>query len=68
MTTSFDRQQQAHDANTEPPEPCEHEPDWHNMVVATNQAGIVCVPCANEYCDSETWAAIEETDLTDNWD
>jgi hypothetical protein len=67
--TSFDRAQQAHDANTEPPEPrpCapdEHEPKWDTLRPG-QLPGLVYVDCGN--CELTSWAAVE-TEHLQEWD
>jgi hypothetical protein len=46
--TSFDRAQQAHDANTEPPESCDHESiDWTTLVPSPWTMDAIHVECSD---------------------
>lgn len=62
MTTGFDRAQQAYDANTEPPEFCEHE-EWEStnsqyVTSSTMDIEIFCTQCrisgSLDFNDEET--------------
>jgi hypothetical protein len=67
--TSFDRAQQAHDANTEPDDvmycaDAEHTPNWKEMRLG-DLPGIVYADCEN--CDATAWAAVE-TEHFQEWE
>ena len=73
MTLSFDRAQQRHDANTEPPEPrsCapdEHTHDWSTLRVSDEDAGngVVLVDC--ESCNAVAWASVQQERVSWEWE